>query len=136
MFMKLAFDIANKSKAKRLKVGAVLVDGANKIIGTGKNHIPDVYGDDCEYTNDKGELVTRDELIHAEEDAICYAAKCGCRTKGATIYVTDSPCLSCAKLIYSAGIEKVVYCRPYRLTLGLDFLRSVDIEVEQLIVEL
>lgn len=135
-FMKLAFDCAKSSKAKRLKVGAIVVDSTNKIIGTGKNRMPRNYSEDCEYYDAKSDtLITKDELIHAEADAICYCAECGRSTRNATIFITDSPCLQCAKLIYSAGIKKVVYCRQYRIDAGLRFLEKVGIEVEQLIIE-
>lgn len=131
--MKLAFDCAKNSKAKRLKVGAIVVNSTNKIIGTGKNRMPRNYNEICEhYDTNKNELVTNKELIHAEEDAIGYCAECGKSTRNATIFITDSPCLQCAKLIYSAGIKKVVYCRRYRISDGLLFLEKVGVEVKQI----
>lgn len=132
-FIKLAFDISKHSKAIRLKVGAIIVDSTNNIISSGSNNMPKIgFSSCCEYINDNNELTTRPDLIHAEENAIGYAAKRGYKCEGATIFITDSPCLQCAKLIYSAGIKKVVYCRKYRIDAGLWFLEKVGIEVEQI----
>lgn len=125
--MNKAFDVANLSNAKRLKVGAVIVNDNGDIISFGENNMPKDWDTKvCEYNTKEG-LVTKDELIHAESNAILKCARDGIKLEGCTIFITDSPCLQCAKLIYQAGIKTVVYKRKYRLTYGLDFLKQVGV---------
>ena len=68
-------------------------------------------------------------MLHAEANAITKIARSGNNSDGATLYVTDSPCIECSKLIIQAGIKRVVYMREYRLTDGVDLLRRAGIEV-------
>ena len=68
-------------------------------------------------------------MLHAEANAITKIARSGNNSDGATLYVTDSPCIECAKLIIQAGIKRVIYGREYRLTDGIDLLRRANIEV-------
>ena len=68
-------------------------------------------------------------MLHAEANAITTIARSGNNSDGATLYVTDSPCIECAKLIIQAGIKRVIYGREYRLTDGVDLLRRANIEV-------
>lgn len=70
--------------------------------------------------------------IHAEANAIAYAARNGVAIEGATAYVTLSPCFSCAQLIIAAGLERVVFNRSYRDPAGTDLLRQAGLTVEQL----
>ena len=74
-------------------------------------------------------------MLHAEANAITKIARSGNNSEGATLYVTDSPCIECAKLIIQAGIKRVVYARDYRLTDGIDLLRRANIEVELMPIE-
>ena len=71
-------------------------------------------------------------MLHAEANAITKIARSGNNSDGATLYVTDSPCIECAKLIIQAGIKKVVYARSYRLTDGIDLLREAGVEVRKI----
>ena len=75
--------------------------------------------------------VTKPYVLHAEANAITKVAKSGNSSEGATLYVTASPCVECAKLIIQAGIRRVVYTDAYRLTDGVDLLRRAGIEIEQ-----
>lgn len=132
-----AEQVARKSKARRLKVGCVITFGLydlgtyvdKKFITDGYNHMPEGFDDNCEDELPDGTLVTKKELIHAEEDAITKAAKFGYYLNNATLYVTHSPCINCAKLIVQSGIKRVVYHKQYRLTDGIDFLKKCNIEV-------
>jgi len=71
-------------------------------------------------------------VLHAEANAITKVAKSNNSSEGATLYITDSPCMECAKLIIQAGIERVVYSNKYRITDGLDLLDRAGVAVEQL----
>ena len=73
--------------------------------------------------------MTKPYVLHAEANAITKIARSGNNSDGATLYVTDSPCIECAKLIIQAGIKRVIYGREYRLTDGVDLLRRANIEV-------
>ena len=68
-------------------------------------------------------------VLHAEANAITKVAKSSNSSDGSTLYVTDSPCIECSKLIIQAGIKRVIYAREYRLTDGVDLLRRAGIEV-------
>lgn len=131
MYMNLAFIEAEKSVAKRLKVGAILVNKGN-VISKGYNHMPDFMEPDCEFEtiNENGDLVlvTKPELIHAESWCLSGVSK-NYIDDDTVIYITDSPCIDCAKLIYQIGIRHVVYARDYRITKGIDFLRNAGVEV-------
>lgn len=126
--MKRAFDLATRSKARRLKVGCIITDRKKDIIGMGYNHMPKGFGDNCEDETPDG-LVTKKELIHAEADAICNCAKHGKGLYNATLFVTHSPCIDCAKMIASSGIRVVYYQEEYRLKDGIDFLKKCGIQV-------
>ena len=97
------------------------------IISDGYNGTPSGFENICEDENG----VTKPYVLHAEANAISKVAQSGNSSRGATLYVTASPCLECAKLIIQAGIKRVVYRDPYRLTDGIDLLRRAGIEVEQ-----
>ena len=77
-------------------------------------------------------LKTKDYVLHAEANAITKLAKSGNSSDGATLYVTMSPCVECAKLIIQAGIKRVVYREKYRITDGIDLLERANIKVEQI----
>ena len=127
-FMDTAERFARLSSAKRLQVGAVVVQD-NRIISIGYNGTPAGWTNDCEGEDGK----TKGEVIHAEENAILKLARDGERGNGASLFCTHAPCIQCAKLIYGAGIQKVYYRDTYRDTLGIEFLQNCNIEVEQVI---
>jgi dCMP deaminase len=137
-YMDTAERFAKLSSAKRLKVGAVVVKD-HRIISIGYNGMPAGWDNVCEEwvkVNDPFEdadmvLKTKDEVIHAEANAILKLAKSHDGGDGASLFCTHAPCIQCAKLIYGAGIKKVYYRDSYRDTLGIEFLQKGDVEVEK-----
>ena len=117
---------AKNSYCKRRQVGALLVKD-NMIISDGYNGTPSGFENICEENG-----VTKPYVLHAEANAISKVAKSGNISAGATLYVTASPCIECAKLIIQSGIKRVVYKDEYRLTDGVDLLTRAGIEVEKL----
>jgi dCMP deaminase len=81
----------------------------------------------------KTETTTKDSVLHAEQNALMFALKNGIRTQGSTLYCTDAPCVTCAKLIAQSGVRKVFYARDYRDTSGLDLLQEARIPIQKLI---
>lgn len=123
---------AKLSSAKRLQVGAVIVKD-NRIISIGYNGMPAGWTNECETSDEYGNRpVTKPEVLHAETNAIAKVAKSNESAEGAVLYTTCAPCLDCAKLIYQAGISRVVYGHGYRSEEGLKFLEKCDIMLEQL----
>jgi len=117
------------SYAKRKKVGCIIVkDGA--IISDGYNGTPKGFDNVCEIEYDSN-LKTKDEVLHAESNAITKLAKSTQSSVGATMYITISPCLGCAKLIIQSGISRVVYKDFYRSDEGIQLLKQAKIKVEQ-----
>ena len=133
-FMDTARRFAELSHARRLKVGAIVVND-DRIISIGYNGMPAGWDNDCENTvgYNLGEpiLKTKEEVLHAESNAIAKLAKCGESGLGATLFVTHSPCIQCAKLILQSGISCVYYNENYRDDSGLTFLKKSGIIVEQ-----
>ena len=101
------------------------------IISDGYNGTPSGFENICEDENG----VTKPYVLHAEANAITKIARSNNNADGATLYVTDSPCIECSKLIIQAGIKRVVYSREYRLTDGVDLLKRAGIEVERMTIE-
>ena len=124
-YLEMASVWARNSYCKRRQVGALLVK-ARMIISDGYNGTPSGFENICEDENG----VTKPYVLHAEANAITKIAKSGNNSAGATLYVTASPCMECAKLIIQSGIRRVVYKDAYRLTDGVDLLRRAGIEVE------
>ncbi len=118
---------AKNSYCKRRQVGALLVK-ERMIISDGYNGTPVGFENVCE--DEEG--ITKPYVLHAEANAITKVAKSGNSSKGATMYVTTSPCLECAKLIIQAGITRLVYRDSYRVTDGLDLLSRAGIEIVNL----
>jgi len=108
-------------------VGALIVKD-KRIISDGYNGTPSGFENVCEDENN----TTKPYVLHAEANAITKIARSNNNSDGSTLYVTDSPCVECAKLIIQAGIHRVVYARDYRLSDGIDLLRRAGIEVELL----
>ena len=134
-FMDTAERFAQLSSAKRLKVGAVVVKD-NRIISIGYNGMPSGWTNDCEdviqHSDDTTSLTTKDEVIHAESNAIIKLARDGESGNNSTMFCTHAPCIHCAKLIYGSGFNKIYYRDTYRDTNGIDFLNKCNIEVEQI----
>ena len=121
------------SRATRKKVGCLIVkEGA--IISDGYNGTPSGFDNRCEYEDPKswdGELITKPEVLHAESNALTKLAKSTQSSLNATMYITISPCIECAKLIIQSGISRVAYGDIYRNTEGIDLLKAANIEVTQ-----
>ena len=146
-YLSMALIWSGLSKAKRKKVRCIIVkDGA--IISDGYNGTPCGFNNDCEnykttghntmIVDDEGnlvegtyELVTKPEVLHAESNAITKLAKSTQSSEGATMYITISPCVDCAKLIIQSGIKRVVYKELYRDDHGIRLLKKAKIKVDQ-----
>jgi len=134
-FMDTADRFAQLSSSRRLHVGAVVVKD-NRIISIGYNGTPAGWDNNCENEfgldfNGNTTLVTKDEVIHAEANAISKLARSNDSGLGGAMFITHAPCVDCAKLIYGAGINTVYYRNSYRDTSGLDFLIKCNIGVEK-----
>ncbi|WP_294082471.1 dCMP deaminase family protein [Proteiniphilum sp. UBA5384] len=123
-YMRMAFIWAENSYCKRRKVGALLVKD-KMIISDGYNGTPSGFENICEDENE----ITKPYVLHAEANAITKVARSNNSSEGATLYVTSSPCIECAKLIIQAGIKRVVYSENYRLSDGLELLSRADVEL-------
>ena len=115
---------AENSYCKRRQVGALVVKD-KMIISDGYNGTPSGFENVCE----DGNNVTQPYVLPAEANAITKLARSSNNSDGATLYVTASPCIECAKLIVQAGIKRVVYGEKYRLEDGIDLLRKANVEV-------
>lgn len=129
-YLRMAQIWAENSYCTRRQVGALIVKD-KMIISDGYNGTPSGFPNVCE--GEDG--LTFPYVLHAEANAITKIARSGNNSDGATLYVTDSPCIECAKLIIQAGIKRVVYARSYRLTDGIDLLRKAGVDVEQIDLE-
>lgn len=150
-YLRMAFIWAENSYAIRLQVGCLIVkDGV--IISDGYNGTPSGFPNVCEFasranapdmvTDNRNKLIyfkqngwdlkTHPHVLHAESNAIAKLAKSSNSSEGATIYVTDEPCIECAKLIIQAGIARVVYSRPYRLHDGIKLLEQAGVIIDQI----
>ena len=116
---------AQNSYCKRRQVGALLVKN-KMIISDGYNGTPSGFENNCEEDN-----ITKPYVLHAEANAITKVARSNNSSEGATLYVTSSPCLECAKLIIQAGITRVVFSENYRVEDGINLLKRAGIEIVQ-----
>ena len=123
-YARMALIWAENSYCERRKVGALVVKD-NMIISDGYNGTPTGFENICEDENN----VSKPYVLHAEANAITKLARSSNSSEGATLYVTASPCIECAKLIIQAGIKRVVYGEKYRLEDGINLLRRAGIEV-------
>lgn len=114
---------SENSYCRRRQVGALIVKD-KMIISDGYNGTPSGFDNVCE--NPEGS--TFPYVLHAEANAITKVARSNNSSEGSTLYVTASPCMECAKLIIQAGIRRVVFAEMYRITDGLDLLRSAGVE--------
>jgi len=148
----------NLSKCEKKKVGAVIAK-EGRILATGYNGTVSGFDNICEVStkciscNGRGEtllsfkdtipevcphckgtgtkLVTSPFVIHAEQNVLMFCAKNGIPTDETTMYITLSPCETCAKLIVQVGIKRVVFLEQYKNTEGIEFLRQAGIKVEK-----
>ncbi len=140
IYMELAVNLAKRSHCIKRHVGAVLTK-ETRIISIGYNGPPSgTHNCDVEWPeagcprDSKGGCSL---AIHAEQNAILYAVRNKTSVEGATIYVTLSPCLSCARIIFSMGIKKVIFLNSYAEHKGLtsdegvDFLKKFGVTVEK-----
>lgn len=123
-YMRMATIWAENSYCQRRKVGALIVKN-KMIISDGYNGTPSGFENVCEDNHN----LTMPYVLHAEANAITKIARSSNSSEGATLYVTASPCIECAKLIIQAGIKRVVYAEKYRLEDGLELLRRANIEL-------
>jgi dCMP deaminase len=123
-YIQMARVWAKNSYCKRRQVGALLVR-ERMIISDGYNGTPSGFENECEDENGN----SKPYVLHAEANAITKVAKSNNSSDGATLYITDSPCMDCAKLIIQAGITRVVYGDEYRITDGINLLEKAGIEI-------
>ena len=139
--MQTARTFAELSHARRLHVGAIVVKD-DRIISIGYNGMPAGWDNNCEEEvvvavvdgypqREIKELKTRPEVLHAETNAIAKLARSNESGFGSDMFITHSPCLDCAKLIYQSGIKRVWYGEAYRNTDGVEFLTKSGIEVNK-----
>ena len=137
-YLRMAHEWAKLSRAKRMQVGCLVVKD-RMIISDGFNGTPTGFDNGCEERNNvtnilmgKDKTVTKPEVLHAESNAITKLAKSTQSSNGATMYLTLSPCLDCAKLIIQSGIQRVVYSEQYRIRYGIRLLEQGNIPIEHL----
>ena len=126
-YMRMALEWANLSHCIRKKVGALIVRN-NMIISDGYNGTPSNFENKCELDNG----LTKWYVLHAEANAILKCAHNGQSCKDADLYLTLSPCKECSKLIYQAGIRRLIYHQEYKDKSGIDFLKKSGIEITHL----
>jgi dCMP deaminase len=134
-YMKTAFTFSELSTAEKMKVGSIVVKD-NRIISIGYNGTPSGWSNDCEdriVNPDTGEveLKTKPEVAHSESNAILKLARSHESALDASLFITHSPCINCAKMIYQAGISEVYYSIEYKSTDGIEFLKKCNIPVHQ-----
>ena len=123
-YLRMATSWSKLSHCNRKQVGAIIVKD-NMIISDGYNGTPSGFDNCCE--DDNGD--THWYVLHAEANAILKVAKSTNNCRGATLYLTLSPCKDCSKLVHQAGIRRVVYKSEYKDTSGIEFLRSAGVEL-------
>ena len=126
-YLKMASTWGQLSYCERKKVGALIVKD-RMIISDGFNGTPSGYKNVCE----DEEHYTKWYVLHAEANAILKVAASTQSCMGATLYITLSPCRDCSKLIYQAGIVRVVYAKTYKDATGLEFLKKAGVELKYL----
>ena len=124
-YLRMARIWSENSYCTRRKVGALLVKD-KMIISDGYNGTPSGFPNICEDADNR----TFPYVLHAEANAITKVAKSNNSSEGSTLYVTDSPCIECAKLIIQAGIKRVVYSKLYRIADGIKLLETAGITTD------
>ena len=133
-YLKIACVWSKLSRAKRRQVGCIVVKD-NMIISDGFNGMPTGFDNNCEQrelAGRPGRYLTKPEVLHAESNAITKLAKSTQSSDGATMYITISPCIDCAKLIIQSGIKRVVYGQVYRNLDGVDLLKKAAIIIDKI----
>ena len=137
-YMDVAKRFSQLSYAVRLKVGAVIVKD-DRIIAYGYNGTPSGWDNNCEdevivEMDEKfiKTLITKPEVLHAETNAIAKLAKSNESGLGSIMFVTHTPCLECAKLVYQSGINTVYYRNTYRDESGIQFLEKAGVKIEKI----
>ena len=128
-YLEMARIWAQNSYCKRRQVGALIVKD-KMIISDGYNGTPSGFENNCEDEDNK----TKPYVLHAEANDITKVAKSNNSSENATLYITTSPCLECAKLIIQSGIRRVVFCDKYHNEDGLKLLERAKIEVVYVII--
>ena len=126
-YIRMARVWAENSYCKRRQVGALIVKD-KMIISDGYNGTPSGFENLCE---DPETNLTYQYVLHAEANAITKVARSQSSSDGATLYVTASPCIECAKLIIQAGIKRVAFADDYRSNDGVDLLKKAGIEISK-----
>ncbi len=126
-YLRMARIWAENSYCRRRQVGAIIVNDS-MIISDGFNGTPSGFENVCEDEDNR----TKPYVLHAEANAITKVARSNNSSEGATLYVTASPCMECAKLIIQSGIKRVVFNEIYRITDGIDLLRRAGIVCEHI----
>jgi dCMP deaminase len=126
-YLEMAVIWAQNSYCKRRQVGALIVK-EKMIISDGYNGTPAGFENICEDKDYK----TKPYVLHAEANAITKVAKSNNSSEGATLYVTQGPCIECAKLIIQSGIKRVIYCNKYHTEDGIKLLKRAKVEVMHL----
>ena len=126
-YIRMARIWGENSYCKRRQVGALIVK-EKMIISDGFNGTPSGFENICEDENGR----TKPYVLHAEANAITKVARSNNSSEGATLYVTCSPCIECAKLIIQAGIRRVVFSELYHNTDGIDLLQRSGVEIEHI----
>ena len=124
-YLRMARIWAENSYCKRRQVGALIVKDKS-IISDGYNGTPSGFENICEDEQER----TKPYVLHAEANAITKVAKSSNSSDGATLYVTASPCIECAKLIIQSGIRRVVYSELYRCSDGIELLKKAGVKVD------
>lgn len=135
-FVEFYLDVADRvsklSRARRLKVGAVIVKD-HRILSYGYNGTPSGFDNNCEIEHEdpmgRYSLITKPEVIHAEMNAILKVAQSHESTKDAVLFLTHSPCVDCSKSILQSGIKTVYYQLDYRCPSGLELLQKGGVTV-------
>lgn len=130
LYMSMAWRMAQISKAKRLHVGAVLLLPSGVLVPS-VNGMPKQLGNDCEEIIN-GEIVTKPEVIHAEEQIINKCSLEGLSSKNGILYCTHSCCRHCSSRIIASGIVEYVYSSDYRDSVGIDNLKKSGIIVRKI----
>ncbi|RZS99010.1 deoxycytidylate deaminase [Aquimarina brevivitae] len=126
-YLRIAREWGKLSHCHRKQVGAVIVKD-RMIISDGYNGTPTGFENPCE--DDEG--YTKWYVLHAEANAISKVASSTQSCKGATLYITLSPCKECSKLIHQTGITRIVYKDDYKDNSGLQFLEKAGVQIEQI----
>lgn len=132
-YIDVAHRFAQLSSARKMKVGCIIVKN-DRIISIGYNGMPSGWTNNCEKTLN-GQLITKPEVLHAEANAITKVARSSESCEGASLFVTHTPCLECAKLIYQSGVKEVYYKHDFvsnQRGMGAEFLTDSKVKLEKI----